>query len=144
MWLHSLIKEHYPCCIAWTCHSLFLLCFHLQTARTGGNWKVQFSLAWLTQTARRIQVVSAESLILCVCIYVKMYHFCLKGEKYFQLPALKIEMQGQRMSRCFCDLPCISCYYIKLKSKSFIIILLHTQAMKMETLSNTVLDHLRL
>ena len=72
--------------LVWACHSLSLPCFHLQTVHSGGNWKVQFSLVWLTQTARKIQAVSAEYLILCgcVCICVEMYHFCLNGGTYFQ------------------------------------------------------------
>lgn len=54
---------------------------------------MQFSLVWLTQTAHKIQAVSTEPLILCVCVYicVEMYHF-YQTVKDFQLPGLKIEM----------------------------------------------------
>lgn len=74
-----------PPCFAWACHSLFLLCFRLQTARSGGNWKVRFSLVWLTQTVRRTQVVSTESLFLFffidVCVFFCGNVFLLKRLK---------------------------------------------------------------
>lgn len=69
-------QEFYPRNIAWPCHSVLLLCFDPQTVRSGGNWKVQFSLVWLTQTVRRIQAVSV---FVWKCIIS-----ALSGERYFQ------------------------------------------------------------
>lgn len=57
-----LIDFFVPVCLP---RSLFI-----QTAHSGGNWKVPFSPVWLTRTARRIPAVSAASLLFCarVCI----------------------------------------------------------------------------
>lgn len=55
------------------------LSLFIQTAHSGGNWKVPFSPVWLTRTARRIPAVSAASLLFCarVCITSALTRKCI-------------------------------------------------------------------
>lgn len=95
MKVHCLNLED-PDYLTVVCHSLVIFCFHLQTAHSDGNWKVRFSRVWLTQTVRKTQAVSTESLVLWT--YVELYYFCSNDASKQAYVKVNVSIDGKSIS----------------------------------------------